>query len=314
MTSETHHRILGVEPAIFGLLLSFFSAALYTVTNICLRATVGYNDLWVTCLKTAPTALMGVGLIYWGLRRGARIEPSWKIIGVLVAASFVSQWGGNVSFQIGLRLVGLAVVVPITFGMLMISGAIFGRVWLNEPITPTAAVGIATMIVSIALLRFSAAEDAVVVTVSDAGLSRVAAGVAAAAVAGVSFAVVGAAMRWAVMRHVPSSVSITIVGLVGIITLGGASLWQVGAAGLLATPPRDFAIMLFGGLSNSIAFVMLGRALELTPVAQVNAVNSSQTAMAVIAGVQLFGEPASPYLYSGVLLMIVGLWLVNRRR
>ena len=117
----------------------------------------------------------------------------------------------------------------------------------------------------------------------------------------------GASIRWATIKRVPPNFSVMIVGLTGLVTLGFASWWQLGVDGLLATPPNEFAVMLTAGVCNTLAFLFLARSLELAPVSQVNAVNSSQVAMSSIAGVLMFQEPASWQLGAGILLMVAGL-------
>lgn len=299
------------DPLLLGLLLSFVSAALYAVTNICLRSSVGHNDIWVTCLKTGPTAFVAAALLWFDARRGARLLAPWGVIAMLILTGLISQWCGNVAFQIGLRKIGLAIGPPITFGMLMVSGAVLSRVWLREVITVPMALGMATLVASIALLQFGANAAP---TAASGGWTDTAVGVAAVCIAGFSYAWLGAVIRWATIRNVPSNFSVFIVGLTGLVTLGGASLWQLGLDGLLATPPGEFGVMLLAGLCNTLAFLFLARSFELAPVSQVNAVNSSQVAMSSVAGVVLFREPASWHLAAGILLMVAGLWLINRRR
>ncbi len=309
-------RTWGLEPALFGILLSLISASLYAVTNICLRSSVGQNDIWVTCLKTGPTAFIAAALLWLGRRRGVPLNVTPRIVIALAITGVISQWCGNVAFQIGLRKIGLAIGPPITFGMLMVSGAILSRVWLRESISIMAAFGIATLIASIALLQFGA-DPAVAASASSEATHlawlNVVEGVVAVCIAGFSYALLGASIRWATIKRVPPNFSVMIVGLTGLVTLGFASWWQLGVDGLLATPLNEFAVMLTAGVCNTLAFLFLARSLELAPVSQVNAVNSSQVAMSSIAGVLMFQEPASWQLGAGILLMVVGLWLINRR-
>ncbi|MBL8827800.1 MAG: DMT family transporter [Planctomycetaceae bacterium] len=309
-------RHLGLEPALFGLLLALISAALYAVTNVCLRSSVGHNDIWVTCLKTAPTAFLAAGLLWFERRRRASWGITPQVILLLAVTGVISQWCGNVAFQIGLRKIGLAIGPPITFGMLMVSGAILSRVWLRESITPLAALGIATLIGSIALLQFGANASTPVPQSSEIAAvawTNVLEGVGAVCLAGFSYALLGSSIRWATMQRVPPNFSVMIVGLTGLLTLGFASWWQLGFDGLLATPLNEFAVMVTAGVCNTLAFLFLAWSLELAPVSQVNAVNSSQVAMSSIAGVLLFHEPGTWQLAVGILLMVAGLWLINRR-
>ncbi len=92
------------DPLLLGLLLSFVSAALYAVTNICLRSSVGHNDIWVTCLKTGPTAFVAAALLWFDARRGARLLAPWGVIAMLLwrfrvrfnqASERWQVWAGN---------------------------------------------------------------------------------------------------------------------------------------------------------------------------------------------------------------------------
>lgn len=306
-------RLGGIDPTMFGLALSFVSAALYAVTNVCLKSSTGQPDIWVTCLKTAPTAIVAALLLALNRRNAPLQWPAWPVLAALVVTGLVSQWGGNVAFQYGLRTVGLAIAPPVAFGMLMICGALLGRAWLDEPITAGAAVGIAILIASIALLKLGARGGDTTAAALAIGQDSIILGIAAVCLAGFSYALLGAVIRWATLRRVPTSLSVCVVGLVGLVTLGAASAGVVGIDGLLATPRNDFLVMLAGGVCNTLAFLALAKAFELAPVSRVNAVNSSQVAMSSVAGVLLFGEPASYYLGLGIVLLIAGLWLINRR-
>lgn len=68
------------------------------------------------------------------------------------------------------------------------------------------------------------------------------------------------------------------------------------------------------GIFNLVAFLALTRALQLTSVVFVNALSASQTAMAALAGVFLFGEPTTSALWMGIGLTALGLFLTKGRR
>jgi drug/metabolite transporter (DMT)-like permease len=62
-----------------------------------------------------------------------------------------------------------------------------------------------------------------------------------------------------------------------------------------------------------LAFAALTKALHLSSVPFVNALNASQSAMAAVIGVLLFREAFSLPLLSGVLLTAVGLLMMRGR-
>ena len=69
--------------------------------------------------------------------------------------------------------------------------------------------------------------------------------------------------------------------------------------------------MWWAGVFNAVAFVALIQALKLAPLVHVNAVNSSQTALAAVAGILIFGEPLTLTLALGVALTTAGLLLLD---
>ena len=73
----------------------------------------------------------------------------------------------------------------------------------------------------------------------------------------------------------------------------------------------DSADWIFG-IFNAVAFYLLTKAFHLIPVAYVNVVNASQTAMAALAGVLYFHEPSTNSLIAGITLMTAGLFLMDR--
>ena len=65
--------------------------------------------------------------------------------------------------------------------------------------------------------------------------------------------------------------------------------------------------MLMAGVFNYIAFIALTKALEIATVFFVNALSTCQVMMAAVAGIVLFGEPATVELFIGIVLITIGL-------
>ena len=72
--------------------------------------------------------------------------------------------------------------------------------------------------------------------------------------------------------------------------------------------------LLAAGTFNVVAFAALTKALHLSSVLFVNALNASQTAMAAVIGVLLFREAFTLPMLTGVLLTVVGLLIMKGRR
>jgi drug/metabolite transporter (DMT)-like permease len=138
-------------------------------------------------------------------------------------------------------------------------------------------------------------------------------GVAVTCMAGVAYGLLGVVIRGTVGNTAPMSSMLLVICTTGVVVLGGASLRTIGPAGMLATAPADWAMMLLAGTFNAVAFLALTKALHLTNVVRVNLINGSQNAMAAVAGVLIFGEPWTIWLGLGVALTLVGLAMMRRK-
>lgn len=304
-----HARAVGL-----GTLFCLASAVLYTCTNACLRVVVNYDPYWVSCLKALPTMLLAASILLYDRARGVRHPLSWKLAFGLFMTGVLAHFGGNVAFQWGLEIVGLAATVPLTFSLLLITGALLGRFWLGEPITARTVAAIAFLSAAFLCVSLHTRQ-----TVDQVGIgqvvhptSTVILAVAAVCFSGIAYAVLGAVMRRTVTGPASMSSALFMVGLAGLLTLGPAAVARVGVDALAAIPTRAYGVMLAAGTFNAVAFFALTRAMQLVPVSFVNIVNASQVAMAAGAGVVLFNEPQTAWLYGGIALTVAGL-VTNRR-
>ncbi len=139
------------------------------------------------------------------------------------------------------------------------------------------------------------------------------AGVAAACLSGVAYAMLSAAIRYTVRDTLSIPMTLVTVTLTGLIGLGVFTWARIGLAGMRATPANDLGVMLLAGIFNALAFLALTRSLQLIPLIYVNALNVTQATMAAVAGVMLFSERSSPALWLGVALTGTGLALMQRK-
>ncbi len=304
------------EPLVFGTLCGLCSAVGYTAANICLRAVSQYDPVWVSAVKAFPTIVLFGPWWFVAWRKGRSPFPGMRVILALAAAAVIGQLFGNVVFQWSLGIVGIALVVPLTLGAMIVSGALMGRVFLREAVTMRMAVSSLVLIGAICVLSLGAgnASHHVVAAGISVTFWLVAAGVGAACIAGVSYALLGVVIRHSVTGKMHIAMSLVIVTLVGVLSLGPFAFWQVGWHGMLATPPGAFAIMLLAGFFNAIAFLALTKALQLIPIVYVNGLNATQATMAAVAGILLFHEPPSVALWIGVGLTVIGLLMMQQRR
>jgi drug/metabolite transporter (DMT)-like permease len=198
-------------------------------------------------------------------------------------------------------------------GAIILFSAVLGRVFVNESVTPLTVVSLLVLIVAIWTLSLGAGDASLALVNRQLGGWLLAAGVAAACCAGLSYAVLGVVVRYAVAGRASVSVTVMTTSLVGLIALGGPSAWRLGWGGITTYRFADWRAMLLAGLCNFVAYLALTRALQLTSLVTVNALNASQVAMAAVAGVVLFGEVPSHALAIGVGLTVLGLLLMPRR-
>jgi drug/metabolite transporter (DMT)-like permease len=236
-------------------------------------------------------------------------------MGALVAVSIICQLFGNVVFQWSLGIVGMALAVPLTLGMMIVAGAMMGRVFLHESVTIPMAISTAVLILAMCVLSLGASEASQTMAREASGSSvwLVLAGVGAALGSGIAYALLGVVIRYAVTDRISILLTLVSVTLTGVVVLGAASFVRIGWRGMLATAPRDWAVMLLAGFFNAVAFLALTRSLQLVPVVYVNALNATQATMAAVTGVLLFAERSSWALWCGVGLTGIGLIFMQKR-
>lgn len=229
---------------------------------------------------------------------------------MLVATGLIGQLVGNVAFQWALGKLGMSLTVPLCLGSVILSSAVMGRAFLNEPLTGRTLLSAAALIAAIWLLSQGNSSGATDLPLQQSAAVGMA--VIAACGAGFSYALLGVAIRYSVLGRASVVGTTWTVSLVGVVSLGIASWVQLGWQELLATSGSDLQMMFLAGVCNCIAFVALAWALQLTTLVYVNGLNASQVAMAALIGLFYFGEAATPAMLAGVTLTVVGLLFMPR--
>lgn len=322
----------------FGTLCGLFSAVGYTACNACLRAVSQEVDpFFVSAMRAVPTVLMLGPLVMARPLYGLPMLPPRRVILLLVVTGLLAHVGGNSLFQYSLGVVGMALAVPLCLGSMIVGGALIGRIVLGEPVTPRMAFGLVLLTAAIFVLSAGAqaAQTAMhreqqtlaaalgdssphgeIATASGdvSAQAKLLFGVGAACLAGLLYTILGATIRHATQGLSNVSQTLTIVSTSGLVVLIGISCFTV--------PPDEFdrinshqvIMMGLAGLLNAVAFIALTRALQLTSLVYVQALNATQATMAALAGIALFGEAISEYLMVGLGLTIVGLGLMQGGR
>ena len=303
-----------VAGALFGLAAAVF----YTMANIGLRHCVGIDPILVSAVKAGPTVLVLGPFLGWMLVRGETVATSPRMIPRFIAAALVGQFVGNAAFQVSLGMIGLAVAVPITLGMMIVGAAMLGRVILHEPVRLRTGIAMLVLIASVVVLSLPSTPDLREVTRSaiepGEGSSRLWIGSLFAAASGAAYALFGVVMRQALTGGLSAPLTMFITGAVGTVSLWSVTFLRLGLESLAMVDPRDWAIMWMAGMLNFTAFVALASALKSLPVVAVNLINASQVAMAAVAGILLFSEPVTATLIGGIALTMIGLGILAGRR
>jgi drug/metabolite transporter (DMT)-like permease len=283
------------------------------VANGFLRAVSDSDPIWVSTMKALSTAACLIPWLVISVRRGEGL-PSLKIWLMIAAASLVGQMGGNISFQYALGQVGLALTVPLSLGGMIVGATFLSRLFLGERISVITGIAVSVLLLSIGVLSLGAEEArAQVLQQAAANPWQLTIGVVLACGSGLAYSVLNVVIRHAVQRGATLPATLVTVSITGLISLGIFAQQRIGLAGMLDTSHRDLAMMLAAGVCNAVAFVALTRSLQLTSVVYANALNAAQAALAALAGVLVFQEPASAALTAGVGLTILGLAILTRK-
>ena len=287
------------------------AAVMYTAANIALRSCVDVDSFLVSAAKAAPTVILLGPMLIWMRLRGEPIVTSRRMIPRFIAVSLLAQIFGNVAFQVALGIVGLAASVPITLGVLIIGGAIFGWMILGEPVNRVKIISMVILITAVIVLSLPNSEAQASLPKSSYSMWI---GALAAAASGAAYALFGVSMRQTLTGGVSAVATMFISGVVGTIALWCITIGWIGLEPIHAASSRQWVMMATAGVCNLTAFAALSASLKSLPVVAVNLINASQVAMAAVAGVILFAEPVTAFLVLGIALTIVGLLILAKGR
>ena len=296
---------------VMGVILGLSAAVLYTMANIALRNCVAVDPLLVSAVKAAPTVIVLGPFLIWMLTRGEALATSRRLIPRFIVVSLIGQFVGNAAFQVALGTIGLAASVPITLGVLIVGGAILGRVLLREPVRLRTIAAMVMIIIAVVILSHPSTSETPETSITN---HPVWVGALCAAASGAAYALFGAVMRQTMRGGVSAPATMFISGLVGTLSLWAVTLANSGLDSLAVVDRSQWSMMAAAGALNLSAFVALSVSLKALPVVAVNLINASQVAMAAIAGVIVFSEPVTWPLSLGIALTFAGLLVLANRR
>ncbi|TWT92809.1 DMT family transporter [Stieleria varia] len=302
---------------VVGGICGMISAFLYTGANIALRQSVALDPFLVAAVKALPTVVVLLPMLIWMRQAGRPIATSTQWVGRFILVALIGQFVGNGAFQVALQQIGLAASVPITLGVLIIGGAILGRLILGEPVSKVKILAMVTLIAAVIILSLPHSGESNLDSVSKTDVLWGAGflwGALCAAASGAAYSLFGVTMRQAMTGGLSAPVAMFISGCVGSVSLWSFYLVRSGWQQLWVVTADQWWVMLIAGILNFSAFVALAIALKALPVVAVNLINASQVAMAALAGVLMFHEPLTGTLMSGIALTFTGLLILTAGR
>ena len=298
-----------------GTLLAVFSSFCYTASIIALRAVTDEGPdwaAWVSCLKAIPTVAAAIVVLACQATWGSITWPSRRMIFALLVSGTAMQLMGNLGFQWGLALGGMAFTVPLSQAALLISGAVLGVVLIGERVSRRSTAAMGVLIMAICLLSLDADQIAQAVAGPD-GQELILLTVAMGLLSGVGWGQAGVVIRQVAKSGVSTAATILLLSSTAILVLGGGVLARQGTDWILEqTSPREFWISMIAGGFTSVAFFALTAALKHISIVRANLINASQIALTSLAGVLLFDEPMTRWMVIGTGLTIGGLMMMDR--
>jgi DME family drug/metabolite transporter len=322
-----------------ALLLGLLAAVTYSVANMALRGLSRTDggpgwDMWVAGTKAFPTFAVAVVLLAMRKLKGETTFAAWDVVWPIAVAALFNQLGGNFGFQMSLRAIGLAISVPICFSSIICSGAIVGRIVLNDQVSIRTGISMALMIASIAFLSTAAKSRAVEPTVIDAvsvvseesddatsSLAEtakpaplsVAAGVALSMISGLCYGVTGVFIRKAVRSQMPVAATLFLFSAAGFLVLCPLSLLMLPVQTIAETSTNEWLTIATAGIFNAIGFYAITHAMRYLTISRANIINASQNAMCAVGAVVVFDETLNLIGVIGISLTIAGLLVLDRR-
>ena len=301
-----------------GFIFACLAGLGYSTANIFLRMVSDQDPAWVSCVKAIPTLVFVIPWLLLRYQKGHRAPPSRRLVLLMTAVSIVGHLAGNVVFQWSLGIIGLALAVPVTTGSMILASAVLGWWLLKEQVSNRTIVAILILFAAIVLLSFGS-DEATESVLEDPDAEARSLKLATLSVllvcgSGIGYALFGIVIRHCVRNGMSNPMVLFISSTVGFIVLLIATFISADASVISNTSPENLTYMLLAGVCNFQAFACLVVALRLLTVTSVNLLNSSQIAIAAIAGVVFFNEPITTPLVLGVMLTIAGVMTIGSAR
>lgn len=298
----------------WGPALCLLAAMLYTGTNMALRRLAEPGQAadypFVLFVKETITVLLvGPWLLAQVLRGKIPLpRPShfWQVVG----AGVLTQTIANLGLLWAFGTVGIAIAIPLSLAMSLITAAWMGKFWLGEGVSPRLFVAMVLLIVGIILLH-GGADTLEGVASSSSSLALAA--VLLSCLAGFIYGLLTVVIRNVTTGGTSGWFVLVLVTGAATVTLGPYTFYVHGPEIVYLCSPEQWLWIIVSGILNLVAFWSLTKGLQRTPVAQANLLTSSQAVMATIAGWMVFGEVFNVQVAVGIVLALAAIVLSTLR-
>nr|BAL53263.1 hypothetical conserved protein [uncultured Planctomycetota bacterium] len=298
----------------WGPALCLLAAMLYTGTNMALRRLAepaqAANYTFVLFVKETMTVLCVGPWLFVQVLRGRITLPRpahfWQVVG----AGVLTQTIANLGLLWAFGIVGIAIAVPLSLAMSLITAAWMGKFWLGESVSPRLFAAMVLLIVGIILLH-GGADTLEGVASSSSSIALVA--VLMSCVAGFIYGLLTVVIRNVTTGGTSGWFVLVLVTGAATITLGPYTFCFHGVEVIQSCSAEQWLWMIVSGMLNLVAFWALTKGLQRTPVVQANLLTSSQAVMATIAGWIVFGELFNLQVAVGIALALAAIVLSTLR-
>jgi len=275
-----------------GPLLCLAAALLYAGANMALRRLAepgrAADPIWVLFVKESITVLVVGPWLFWQSVHGRIRLPCRGNLLAIIAAAIPTQVVANLGMLWAFGQVGIAIAVPVSLAVNLITAAILGRFFLSERVSPRTLLAMLLLIVGISVIQSRA--DGLGNPVTVASPWQVVLAIGMCALAGLIYGWLSVVIRRVTTTGTSGWFVLVLVTGVGVVTMGPMTLWNHGFQIVRQTAGEHWLWMIVSGLLNLIGFWALTKGLQMTPVARANLLTSSQAAIAAVAGWLIFGE------------------------
>jgi drug/metabolite transporter (DMT)-like permease len=191
------------------------------------------------------------------------------------------------------------------------ASAILGLVVLGERVSSRQVAAI--LMITLSMVFFTSGAQSPGEPTVGHGLSlTILLGIAAAALAGIAFALLTVGVRKTVTSNASPEAVVFLISTMGVVAMGPWCVYRHGFQTLLRTPLGDLGVMLTAGVVNLIAFLLVTKSLRMISVVRFNVLNNGlTTAMTATIGLVAFKEPWNGTLLLGMLLAMAGILVIS---